>query len=276
MNSRLLRVFRRAGLRFSAEGATFMAPAIAYNVLFASIPLTLVGVAVLASIYGDDVSIARAKVAIHEYAPQIEDLVTQNLQVIVRYRGLTGVLGFLALIWSGKNLFQALIYALNRALGISRYRHFVWDIIIAIALVPAVGVVLIVATALPVVITLFVQFAHLESLRWLPQIASYATSLALVFVVAALLYAYLPNRRPAWKPVLIGAAVSAVGYSLAQIAFAVYTSYAAYAFAIYGALSALFVLLLWLDYIGMIFLFGAFVSAAWESEAENATLPLAS
>ena len=253
-----------------------MAPAIAYNVLFASIPLTLVGVAVLAFLYGDDASIARAKVAIHEYVPQIEDLVTANLQIIVRYRGLTGTLSFLALIWSGNNLFQALIYALNRALGISRYRHFVWDIIIAIALVPAVGVLLIVATALPVVITLFVQFAHLESLRWFPQIASYATSLALVFVVAALLYAYLPNRRPAWRPVLVGAAVAAVGYSLAQIAFAVYTSYAAYAFAIYGALSALFVLLIWLDYIGMIFLFGAFVSAAWESEAENATLPLAS
>ncbi len=253
-----------------------MAPAIAYNVLFAAIPLTLVAVAVLAFIYGDDEGLRRGRAAIDEYAPQLRDLLAQNLEAVVRYRGITGVIGLVTLIWSGKNVFQSLIYALNRALGISRYRFFVWDIIIAIVLVPLVGVAFVIATAVPVVITLFVQFAGLESLRWVPQIVSYAGSLAVVFVVMALLYAYLPNRWPSWKPVVAGATVAAVGYSLAQIAFAVYTSYAAYAFRIYGALSALFVLLLWLDYIGMVFLFGAFVSAALEEEEENATLPLAS
>lgn len=276
MRSRFARVFRRAAQRFSAEGAAFMAPAIAYNVLFASIPLTLVAVAILASVYGSAEGLNRARLAIADYAPQFETLVTQNLTAIVQYRGITGFLGAAALVWSSKNVFQALIYALNRALGISRYRFFLWDIVIALVLVPVVGVAFIVATALPVVITLFVQFAGLESLRWFPQIASYAASLALIFVVMALLYAYLPNRRPSWRPVCAGAAVAAIGYSVAQIAFATYTSYAASAFKIYGALSAIFVLLIWLDYIGMIFLFGAFVSAAWEAEGEAETLPLAS
>jgi membrane protein len=253
-----------------------MAPAIAFNVLFAAIPLTLVAVAILAFIYGDEVGISDARRAIADYAPQFQGLLTQNLDAIVRYRGISGTLGLLALVWSGKNVFQALIYALHRALGISRYRFFIWDIVIALVLVPLVGVAFIIATALPVLITLFVQFARLESLRWFPQIASYATSLALVFVVMALLYAYLPNRRPSWPPVLAGATVAAIGYSLAQIAFAAYTSYAASAFQLYGALSAFFALLLWLDYIGMIFLFGAFVSAAWELEADSESLPLAS
>lgn len=253
-----------------------MAPAIAFNVLFAAIPLLLVAVALLAFIYGDDVGLERAREAISNYAPQFETLVEQNLTAIVRYRGITGAVGLCALVWSGKNVFQALIYALNRALGISRYRFFIWDIIIAIVLVPVVGVAFIVATALPVIITVISQLPGLESLRWFPQIASYATSLALVFVVMALLYAYLPNRRPSWPPVLVGAAVAAFGYSIAQIAFAAYTTYAANAFKVYGALSALFALLLWLDYIGMIFLFGAFVSAAWEQDRESEALPLAS
>lgn len=274
--SRLIRVFRNAALRFSAEGSAFMAQAIAFTALFALVPLTLVAVAMLAILYGTDEGIARAHAVIELYVPQIQDLIANNLDVVVRYRGVTGVVGLLGLVWSGKNLFQALTYALNRSLGVERYRHFVWDVAIALVLVPFAGVVLIVATVLPVIITLVVQFAGLESLRWIPQITSYAVSFALVFTVSAILYAYLPNRRPRWSSVIPGAIVCALLYSLAQIAFAVYTAYAAYAFAIYGALSALVVLLLWLDLIGVIFLFGAHVSAAWDKDTESGALPLAS
>jgi membrane protein len=274
--SRLIRIFRNAAQRFSAEGAAFMAQALAFNVLFAAIPLMLVAAALLAFIYGTTEGIARANDVISLYAPQFQDLVANNLDAIVRYRGLSGAIGLITLAWSGKNVFQGLAFALNRSLGVSRHRHYVWDVLIALFLVPMVGVVIVIATALPVVITLFVQFAGLESLRWFPQIASYGASLGLIFVIIALLYAYLPNRRASWPAVIAGAGVASIGYSLAQIAFAAYTTMAANAFRIYGALSALFVLLLWLDVIGIVFLFGAYVSAAWEREAQDGTLPLAS
>ncbi len=158
--SRLIRVFRSAALRFSAEGTPFLAQALAFNVLFAAIPLLLVGVALIAFVYGTDEGIARANDAIGLYAPQLQDLVANNLDVVVRYRGVTGVIGLLALAWSGKNVFQGMAYALNRSLGVMRYRHFVWDIAVGLTLVPVVGVVLVLATALPVVITLIVQFAR--------------------------------------------------------------------------------------------------------------------
>ncbi len=274
--SRLIRIFRAAGLRFSAEGAAFLAQAIAFTALFSLVPLTLLGVSMLAFVYGTDAGVARANVAIAAYAPALGDLLSNNVATVVKLRGLSGIIGLIGLTWSGKNLFQALTYALNRSLGITRYRHIVWDVAIALTLVPVTGVILIVATVLPVLITLFVQFAGLESLRWAPQIASYAGSALLVFFVSALLYAYLPNRRPRWGAVFPGALTCAVGYSIAQIAFAVYTTFAANAFQVYGALSALFVLLVWLDLIGVVFLFGAHVSAAWEKDTDTATLPLAS
>ncbi len=274
--SRVIRVFRAAGLRFSAEGAAFMSQAIAYTALFSLVPLTLLAVSMMAFVYGTDEGMARANAVIQAYAPALGDLLSTNIDAVVRFRGISGIIGVIGLIWSGKNLFQALTYALNRSLGITRYRHIVWDVAIALTLVPFAGVVLIAATVLPVVITLIVQFARLESLRWVPQITSYATSAALVFIVSAVLYAYLPNRRPRWGAVVPGALTCAAGYSIAQIAFAVYTTYAANAFQIYGALSALFVLLLWMDLIGVVFLFGAFVSAAWEKDEQSPALPLAS
>jgi membrane protein len=274
--SRLIRVFRLAAQRFSAEGSAFMAQAIAFTALFALLPLTLVAVAMLAFIYGTDQGLSRAHAVIQLYVPQIQDLIANNLDAIVRYRGVTGIVGLLGLVWSGKNLFQALTYALNRSLGIVHFRHIVWDVLIALVLVPFAGIVLVMAIVLPVIITLLVQFVGLESLRYVPQITSYAVAFVLVFATSAILYAYLPNRHPRWSSVIPGALVCAVLYSIAQIAFAVYTTYAASAFAIYGAFSALWVLLLWLDLIGVIFLFGAHVSAAWEKEAEASALSLAS
>lgn len=253
-----------------------MAAALAFNVLFATIPLLLVAVSLLAYVYGTDEGIARANAAISLYAPQFEELIANNLDAAVRYRGLSGAIGLVTLAWSGKNVFQALAYALNRSLGVKRDRHFFLDILIALFLVPVVGIVIVVATALPVVITLFVQFAGLESLRWAPQIASYAGSLGLIFVIIALLYAYLPNHRAPWPAVIAGATVASIGYSVTQIAFAVYTTLAANAFRIYGALSALFAFLLWLEIIGVVFLFGAYVTAAWEREDRDGALPLAS
>jgi membrane protein len=272
----VIRIFRRAGLRFSAEGASFMAAALAFNVLFATIPLLLVAVSIIAYVYGTDEGIQRANSAISLYAPEFESLVANNLDAAVRYRGVSGAIGLVTLAWSGKNVFQALAYALNRSLGVKRDRALLLDILIALVLVPVVGVVIVVATALPVVITLIVQFAGLESLRWAPQIASYLGSLALIFIVIALLYAYLPNHRAPRSAVIAGAAVASIGYSITQIAFAVYTTFAANAFRIYGALSALFAFLLWLEIIGAIFLFGAYVTAAWERENQDAALPLAS
>ncbi|HYW52390.1 MAG TPA: YihY/virulence factor BrkB family protein [Dongiaceae bacterium] len=272
----MIRVFRAAGLRFSAEGAAFMSQAIAFTALFSLVPLTLLGVSMLAFVYGTDEGMARANAAIQAYAPALGDLLSTNVDAVVKFRGLSGIIGLVGLIWSGKNLFQALTYALNRSLGITRYRHIVWDVAIALTLVPFAGVILIAATVLPIILTLIVQFTQLDSLRWAPQIVSYATSATLVFIVSAFLYAYLPNRRPRFGSVVPGALTCAIGYSIAQIAFAVYTTYAANAFQIYGALSALFVLLLWLDLIGVVFLFGAFVSAAWEKDTESPALPLAS
>ncbi|HTW83634.1 MAG TPA: YihY/virulence factor BrkB family protein [Candidatus Sulfotelmatobacter sp.] len=274
--SRWVEVFRAAGARFSAQGSAFTAQAIAYTALFALVPLTLVGVSLLAFAFGTADGIAQANRAILFYVPALYDLLASNLQTIVRYRGVSGVVGFVGLAWGGKNLFQALTYALNRSLGLEHQRSLVWQVAIALTLVPIAGVVIALATALPIIITLGVQFAGLESLRWAPQIASYGASFALVFVVCALLYAYLPNRQPSWPAVCAGAAVAALGYSIAQIAYAIYTTYAAYAFQIYGALSALFVLLLWLDVIGVVFLFGAHVSAAWHEHVKTRKLPLAS
>ncbi len=258
----LIDVFRAAGVQFSATGAAFLAQAIAFNVLFAAIPLSLVIVAMFGFIFGTTAGDVRALDTIDQFAPQFYDLVSANIQSVVRYRGISGVIGLIGLVWSGKNVFGALSYALDRSLGL-RSRHFLFEIAIAVVLVPILGIVTLVATAAPLVITYVERFTGLEYLRYAPQIGSYSLSLGFVFVLALLVYTYLPNRRATPWFGVPGALVTAIGYSLAQVGFGIYTAHAN-VFQIYGTLSAIFAFMLWIYYVCVIFLYGAHVSAQWE------------
>ena len=269
-------VLRAAGVQFSAAGAAFLAQAIAFNVFFAAIPLSLVIVAMFGYIFGTETGDLRALDTIDQIAPQFYDLVSANIQSVVRYRGVSGIIGLVGLIWSGKNVFGAVSYGLDRSLGL-RSRHFIFEILIALVLVPILGLVLIVATAGPLVITYIERFTGLEYLRYGPQIGSYTFSVAFVFVFSWLVYTYLPNRRsPIWFG-LPGAVVTAIGYSIAQVAFGIYTAHAN-VFQIYGTLSAIFALMLWVYYVCLIFLYGAHVSAQWQEhfskEPQTALGPL--
>ncbi len=255
-------VFRAAAAGFSSAGAAFLAQAIAFNVFFAAIPLSLVIVAMFGYIFGTEAGDLRALDTIDQFAPQFYDLVSNNIQSVVRYRGVSGIAGLVGLIWSGKNVFGAVSYGLDRSLGLQS-RHFIYEILIAVVLVPILGLVLIVATAAPLAITYVERFTGLEYLRYGPQIGSYSLSLAFVFVISTLIYAYLPNRRASLRFGIPGAAVTAIGYSIAQVGFGIYTAHTN-VFQIYGTLSAVFALMLWVYYVSVIFLYGAHVSAEWE------------
>jgi len=257
-------VLRVAALNFSTDGSPFLAQAVAFNAIFAAIPLSLVIVAMFGYIYGSAAGSERALATIDRFAPQIYALVSSNLPAVVAYRGISGLVGLAGLVWSAKNVFGAISYGLDRSLGIPS-RHYVTEMLIALVLVPIVGAVLIVATAVPVIISYVVRFTGLASLRVLPQIGSYAFSLTFVFLMSALIYTYLPNRRSDWAFGVPGAAVTAIGYSIAQVAFGIYTSRAT-VLQIYGTLSTMFAVMLWVYFIALIFLYGAHVSAQWERE----------
>jgi membrane protein len=255
-------VVRIAALNFSADGASFLAQAVAFNAIFAAIPLSLVIVAMFGYIYGTAAGSERALESIDRLAPQIYDLVSANLPSVVAYRGISGAVGLAGLVWSAKNVFGAISYGLDRSLGIPS-RHFVVEMIIALVLVPIVGIVLILATAVPLIISYVVRVTGLASLRTLPQVGSYVFSLGLIFLMSTLVYTYLPNRRANPTFGIPGAIVTAVGYSIAQVAFAIYSAHANF-LRIYGALSAIFAVMLWVYFVSMIFLYGAHVSAQWE------------
>lgn len=266
-------IFRAAGTRFSADGCAFHAQAIAFNAIFATFPLVLLVIAVLGFIFGTSEGQARALALVASLAPGVHDVLSAELPMVVRARGISGAISIVALIWSGKNLFMALAYALDRSLGVTKGRPLVTDIAIAIVTIPVVGIVLLVATIVPIAISYAVKQGGLPHADLIAQVTPYGVGAVAIFVLALLLYDYLPNRKVNWRFGIPGAAFTAVSWELAQVAFAIYTTRVDFGH-VYGAITAVVILLLWFYYMATIFLFGAQLSAQWHAHDSAAAAPV--
>ncbi|MBV9103421.1 MAG: YihY/virulence factor BrkB family protein, partial [Candidatus Eremiobacteraeota bacterium] len=186
----IVRVFRAAAVRFSEDGCAFLAQAIAFNALLAVFPLLLLAIAVLAFIYGTDEGQATAIALFATVAPGIKTTLTENLHQVINLRGISGVIGLLTLIWSGKNLFMALAFALDRALGIRVGRPLLSGIMVSLVMLPVVGLLMIAATAVPIIITIAVQYGGFPHAPLFSVFAGYASAFLLIFTLSALLYTY--------------------------------------------------------------------------------------
>jgi len=257
---RLILAFREAGMRFSRDGCAFLSQAIAFNALFAIFPL-LVLVLTAASLIFPNAE-RQVLTFFDTFAPALHDTVAANVQTYVYGRGLSSIIALVVVVWAAKNLFMGLAYALNRALAVPKSRPLLHDMLLSIIMLPLTGIIMIVAIGMPVVVSVVFSTAHVTDPRNFSQILAYLISMALVFVIVVFLYTFLPNRRVRWQFAVPGASFVSLMWPAVQFAFAFYTVHVDFTH-VYGALSAPLVLLLWFYLIGVIFLFGAELSAGW-------------
>lgn len=259
---RLISAFREAGIRFSRDGCAFLAQAIAFNALFSLFPLTILAFSALTFVLPD--AERRTLLFFDTLAPTLHDYIVNNLQTYIYGRGITSIIALVTLIWSGKNLFMGLAYALDRALNVPKGRPLVHNLALSVVMLPVTGILLLVAIGLPIVLSVTFHVAGFHDPARVTHILAYLISIALVFIVALVLYRWLPNSDVSWHFALCGATVVAIAWPIVQIAFAQYVTHVDFT-RIYGALSAPLVLLLWFYCIGSIFLFGAEYSIAWQT-----------
>jgi len=257
---RLILAFREAGVRFSRDGCAFLAQAIAYNALFTVFPLVVLAITMASIFYPNSQQVVLNLV--DTLAPTLHDFIAQNLTTYLGGRAASSIIAVLFLIWSGKNLFLTLAFALDRALGVPKGRPLVHDIALSLIMLPLVGILLLVAMALPILISIIVAFTVLPDQAVVTRLLGYGASLLLVFILTIIMYTFLPNRRVVWHFAVPGASFAALTWPAVQFLFEQYTTHVNFTH-VYGALSAPLALLLWFYLMGSIFLFGAQLCAGW-------------
>ena len=96
--------------------------------------------------------------------------------------------------------------------------------------------------------------------------------LAVVILLFAIIFKYLPDAEIQWRDVWIGATITTILFAIGKWALGLYLASGSAASA-YGAASSLITLLLWVYYSAQILLFGAEFTQVYACEAGRGVKP---
>lgn len=269
----LFTLIREAALAFGQDKAPRLAAAIAYYAMFSLAPLLLFAVAVAgffltsdavtANLFGPNGLVTQSLGA--QAADFLNNLVSQQ-EGIQRGSIAATTIGFVTLFLGATGLFVQLQDALSSMWGADPpppqgLVKIVQTRVISFLLILGIGLILLAFLALNTYLSAIAE--RLGNLigagAFFVRAGTALLSIGLLTPVFALIYKFLPAVKLQWREVWVGSAVTAVLFTLGQLAIGVYFGRAAPGSVFAGAAS-LVALLVWIYYSAMIFFFGAEVT----------------
>ncbi len=261
-------ILKRAGQAWLEDRAPSMGAALSYYTVFSLAPMLLIAVSVAGLVFGRDAAqgavVAQLEGLLgHDAAQQVQTLL-QNVS-----RPGEGVLatlvGLALLVVGATTVFAELQDDLNRiweAPAPEKHRAGWWawlrQRLLSMGMILALGFLLIVSLAASAAFDAVGGWAGTMLDGW--DVLLHGLNFALAFVLTtalfAVIYRYMPQARIEWRDVGIGAAVTALLFTLGKTAIGLYIGHSALASG-FGAAGSLAVLLAWVYYSAQIFLLGA-------------------
>jgi membrane protein len=250
--------------------SAYTAAAIAYFAIFSLFPLTLLSIGIASFSLGPLMDQHLVVQRLEFVAPALGQLLGRNIDEIIRARGPVTIIALGTLIWSASTMFFVLTGTLSKIWGIER-SHPIWrrrGLAILIVLI-FVGPILFLSS--------FADSVIANLLTWLPapiiQIvdgASLALAILLDVALFAVVYLMLPHGASSWREILPGAIGAGLLWELAKKAFLFFIStYISISNLVYGSVAAIIAILTWAYFSSLIFLFGAYLSAAYYRQRQQ-------
>lgn len=192
--------------------------------------------------------------------PLAESLISE---VYDKSAGILSV-AIIATVWSAAKGVLALMRGLNAVNGVEEKRNY----FVVRGIASFYTVVMLVGVILSLFVMVFGDQLVRLALHRLPQLQSvvefsmnfrFLLIWAVLTVLFAAVYAYVPNRKLAFKDQIPGAVFSAVAWSIFSWAFSYYLTYGN-SYGIYGSLSIIIIVLLWMYFCMYIIMIGAYLN----------------
>lgn len=247
--------------------APSMGAALAYYTVFSIAPLLLIVISVAGVVFG-------AEAARGEVVAQLQGLLgpdgAKTIETMLlavsepAASTLTAVLGVFVLLVGATTVFAELQSALDRIWRVPERRKTSGILELLRARLLSFGMILGIGFLLVVSLVMSAAISALNRL-WGPlfgaeeligHLLDMIVSLVLITVVFAMIYKIMPRVKVRWPDVWLGAAVTALLFTLGKFLIGLYIGKSGVANG-YGAAGSLVVLLLWVYYSAQIFLLGA-------------------
>lgn len=173
------------------------------------------------------------------------------------------LIGIATLLLGASGVFGQLQEALNAIWNVTPKKgRGVWGIIKArffsFTMVLGTGFLLLTSLVVSAVLAAVGEFslAALPGTEILWQAINQLVGLAIITGLFAVIFKYVPDAKVAWRDVWLGAAITAMLFTLGKLAIGLYLGHSAFS-STYGAAGSLVVLLVWVYYSAQILFFGA-------------------
>ncbi|MBK5188934.1 MAG: YihY/virulence factor BrkB family protein [Gemmatimonadaceae bacterium] len=261
------------------DNISFLAGGIAFNLLLAAVPFTLLLLAGLGYVLNESPEQSSNTVwgfidnLMPPHAETGDVQLRKLLDSIIKTRGSVGLLGAIAFIWFSTRLFGTLRSVLSEVFDIEQGLDFIKGKLFDIK-ITVVSTVLFVVYA---VLSAYMKIATSKALAALKTVGFRGSfrirleywignTLAVMVITGMFfaLYKFLPSRKIRWQPALVGALFTSVLFELAKQLFTSYLGSfnpgSLYAGTLYGIVIVVF----WVYYAALIFILGGEVGQVYE------------
>jgi membrane protein len=266
------------------DKAPQLGAALAYYTVFSLAPLILVLLAIIGFLFRDDPAGAWNKIT-QQMSYFLDPSALQVVQNIAQKASQPGksliatIIGVALALFGASGVFGQLQDALNTIWGVkAKPGTGIWGFLrarfLSFAMVAGICFLLLVSLAIE---ALLKGFSHyVQSVVPGGIVIALTVYLVFDFAVVVLLFAmifkFLPDVKIQWRDVWIGAVMTAIFFGIGKWALGLYLSSGA-AGSAYGAASSLITLLLWVYYSSQILLFGAEFTQVYSDRAGRGVEP---
>jgi membrane protein len=259
-------ILRQTHKEWSEDNAARLAAALAYYTVLSVAPLLVLAVSVVGLVFGKDA--ARGQVA-GELATIVGPQAGQGIQTVIQHANspsggiVSSIVSIVVLLFGASGVFGELQSSLNAIwevapkpgrgiLGVLRQRFFSFTMVLGVAFL------LLVSLLLSAVLTAVGHFLEhsLSGGEALWHVINFVISFAAITGLFALLFKVVPDVTIQWRDVWMGAAFTALLFTIGKFALGLYLGRASVA-SPYGAAGSMIVLVIWVYYAAEILFMGA-------------------
>ena len=266
------------------DKAPQLGAALAYYTVFSLAPLVLVLLAIVGLIFRNDPGGAWNKIT-EQMSYFLDKSAVEVVQNIAQKAAqpnkslVATIIGILLALFGASGVFGQLQDALNTIWGVkAKPGGGIWGFLrsrfLSFAMVGGVCFLLLVSLTLEIVLKGFSHYIQgvLPGGIVIAMAAYWIFDLAVIILLFAIIFKFLPDAKIQWRDVWIGAAITAVFFAIGKWALGLYLGSGGAASA-YGAASSLITLLLWVYYSSQILLFGAEFTQVYAYQAGRGVAP---
>lgn len=278
---KLLGIGKQTFKCFGEDKAMRLASSLAYYAIFSIGPLMFIMLIIAGAIFGEDT----VKQTLHQQiSSMMGEKAGSTIESMMNARkiggsAITTIIGIVTLVLGATGVFGELQDALNTIWGVkAKPNAGIWAYVrnrfLSMSMVLGLGFLLLISMVLTTVASAASNM--LSGMFHVPQAMVSGLSAAVSFVVVAiffaLLFKFLPDVKVRWKPIWLGAIVTAALFTIGKYFLSMYLGKQATSSS-YGAAGSVVVILLWVYYASVIMFLGAEFTQAYANETGEAMQP---